>query len=152
MSELRITGISVDLVRWPLKMKRRHGVGDIEGSMPGAIVKISTNAGIVGWGEASPWSVFTGTAEANASAIHLYVRPLVVGADPLKVSTLMRNPRDAAFISSRALDRLGPAKELAQIGAAIGREFTRETRTIPIVFATVLAKRRAETYDCVETC
>ena len=25
-------------------------------------------------------------------------------------------------------------------------------RTIPIVFATVLAKRRAETYDCVETC
>jgi muconate cycloisomerase len=90
MSELRITGISVDLVRWPLKMKRRHGVGDIEGSMPGAIVKISTNAGIVGWGEASPWSVFTGTAEANASAIHLYMRPLVVGADPLKVSTLMR--------------------------------------------------------------
>jgi len=90
MSELRITGISVDLVRWPLKMKRRHGVGDIEGSMPGVIVKISTNAGIVGWGEASPWSVFTGTAEANASAIHLYMRPLVVGADPLKVSTLMR--------------------------------------------------------------
>src|SRR5262249_13399476 len=89
MSELRITGISVDLVRWPLKMKRRHGVGDIEGSMPGAIVKISTNAGIVGWGEASPWSVFTGTAEANANAIHLYMRPLIVGADPLKVSTLM---------------------------------------------------------------
>ena len=28
----------------------------------------------------------------------------------------------------------------------------RETRTIPIVFATVLAKRRAETYDCVDTC
>ena len=28
----------------------------------------------------------------------------------------------------------------------------RETRTIPIVFATVLAKRRAETYDCLETC
>jgi hypothetical protein len=28
----------------------------------------------------------------------------------------------------------------------------RETRTIPIVFATVLAKRRAEMYDCVETC
>jgi hypothetical protein len=28
----------------------------------------------------------------------------------------------------------------------------RETRTIPIVFATVLAKRRAETYDYVETC
>jgi muconate cycloisomerase len=90
MGELRITGVAVDVVRWPLKMKRRHGVGDIEESMPGAIVKISTNADIVGWGEASPWSVFTGTAEANATGIHRYLRPLLVGADPLKISTLMR--------------------------------------------------------------
>src|SRR6202521_6053651 len=90
MSELRITGISVDVVRWPLKMKRRHGVGDIEESMPGAVVKITTNVGIVGGGEASPWSVFTGTAEGNATGIHHYLRPLLVGADPLKVSTLMR--------------------------------------------------------------
>jgi len=89
MSELRIIGVSVDVVRWPLKMKRRHGVGDIEESMPGAIVKISTNAGIVGWGEASPWSVFTGTAEANAAGIHHYLRPLLVGADPLRISALM---------------------------------------------------------------
>jgi muconate cycloisomerase len=90
MGELRITGIAVDVVRWPLKMKRRHGVGDIEVSMPGAIVKISTNADIIGWGEASPWSVFTGTAEANATGIHHYLRPLLVGADPLKISTLLR--------------------------------------------------------------
>ena len=90
MGELRITGIAVDVVRWPLKMKRRHGVGDIEESMPGAIVKISTNAEIVGWGEASPWSVFTGTAEASATGIHHYLRALLVGADPLKISTLMR--------------------------------------------------------------
>src|SRR5262249_4336898 len=90
MSDLRITGLAVDVVRWPLKMKRRHGVGDIEASMPGAVVKITTNAGIVGWGEAAPWSVFTGTAEANATGIHTYARPLLIGADPLKVSSLMR--------------------------------------------------------------
>jgi hypothetical protein len=30
MNDLRITGLSVDVVRWPLKMKRRHGVGDID--------------------------------------------------------------------------------------------------------------------------
>src|SRR5262249_20847358 len=30
--------------------------------------------------------------------------------------------------------------------------FKRETRQSPFVFAKVLAKRRAETYDCVETC
>ena len=90
MSELRITSVAVDVVRWPLKMKRRHGVGDIEESMPGAIVKISTNFGVVGWGEVAPWSVFTGTAEANATGIHHYLRPLLIGADPLKISTLMR--------------------------------------------------------------
>src|SRR5215218_7053817 len=90
MADLRITGLAVDVVRWPLKMKRRHGVGDIDESMPGAIVKISTDAGIVGWGEASPWSVFTGTAEANATGIHHYLRPLLIGADPMKVATIMR--------------------------------------------------------------
>ena len=51
MADPRITSVAVDVVRWPLKMKRRHGVGDIEESMPGAIVKISTNTGVVGWGE-----------------------------------------------------------------------------------------------------
>src|SRR5262249_45124149 len=90
MGELRITGVATDVVRWPLKMKRRHGVGDIAESMPGAIVKIGTNGDVVGWGEASPWSVFTGTAEANAAGIHHYLRPVLVGADPLKISTLMR--------------------------------------------------------------
>src|SRR5580704_18439272 len=90
MSDLRITGIAVDIVRWPLKMKRRHGVGDIEESMPGVIVKIATDAGIVGFGEAAPWSVFTGTAEANASGIHHYLRPLLIGADPRKIGSIMR--------------------------------------------------------------
>jgi hypothetical protein len=37
-------------------------------------------------------------------------------------------------------------------GAPVTAALKQETRTIPIVFATVLAKRRAETYDCVETC
>lgn len=90
MSDLHITGLSVDLVRWPLLMKRRHGVGDIEASMPGVIVRIATDAGIVGWGEAAPWSVFTGTAEANASGIHTYLRPLLIGADPRRIGSLMR--------------------------------------------------------------
>jgi muconate cycloisomerase len=97
MSELRITGIAVDVVRWPLKMKRRHGVGDIDQAIPGAIVKITTNAGGVGWGEVAPWSVFTGTAEANASGIHHYLRPILIGADPLEISHLMRRA-DATLV------------------------------------------------------
>jgi muconate cycloisomerase len=90
MNDIRITGMSVHLVSWPLKMKRRHGVGDIEQSMPGVVVKLTTDAGLVGWGEASPWSVFTGTAEGNAQALHVYLRPLLIGRNPLQLSALMR--------------------------------------------------------------
>ena len=46
--KLRITALTVFVVRWPLKMKRRHGVGDIDRTMPGVIVRIVTDAGIVG--------------------------------------------------------------------------------------------------------
>jgi muconate cycloisomerase len=90
MPEMRITGLSIDLVRWPLKMKRRHGVGDIEEAMPGVIIRIDTDAGISGWGEAAPWAVFTGTAEGNALGLHAYARPILIGADPLAVTALMR--------------------------------------------------------------
>ncbi len=87
--ELCITGLVVDLVRWPLKMKRQHGVGGVQHEMPGAIVKITTDAGITGWGEVAPWSVFTGTAEQNVSGIVSYMKPLLIGADPLKITALM---------------------------------------------------------------
>jgi muconate cycloisomerase len=115
MPDLRITGLAVDVVSWPLKMKRRHGVGDIEQSMPGVIVKVTTDAGIVGWGEAAPWSVFTGTAEANASGIHTYARPLLIGADPRQIGSLMRSidkglvghPEGKAAIEMALLDITG---------------------------------------------
>lgn len=84
-----ISGLAVHLVRWPLKMKRRHGVGDIERTMPGVVLRIDTDAGISGWGEASPWSVFTGTAENCASAIDAYFRPILLGADPCAITALM---------------------------------------------------------------
>lgn len=90
MGDLRITDITVHLVAWPLRMKRRHGVGDIEHSMPGVILRIGTDGGIVGWGEAAPWAVFTNTAEASATAIARYFKPLLIGADPMRVTTLMR--------------------------------------------------------------
>jgi muconate cycloisomerase len=89
MSDIKISGLEVWHVSWPLKMKRRHGVGDIERAMGGVIVKLTTDAGLVGWGEAAPWSVFTGTAEANALGVHTSLRPLLIGADPFQVATLM---------------------------------------------------------------
>ena len=56
-----------------------------------------------------------------------------------------------ASVFAKELVALQPDVILAQ-GTPVTAALKRETRTIPIVFATVLAKRRAETYDCVETC
>ena len=52
---------------------------------------------------------------------------------------------------AKDLVALRPDVVVAQ-GTPVTAALQRETRTIPIVFATVLAKRRAETYDCLETC
>jgi putative ABC transport system substrate-binding protein len=52
---------------------------------------------------------------------------------------------------AKELVALQPDVILAQ-GTPGTAALQRETQTIPIVFATVLAKRRAETYDYVETC
>jgi ABC-type uncharacterized transport system substrate-binding protein len=56
-----------------------------------------------------------------------------------------------ASVFAKELVALQPDVILAQ-GTPVTTALKGETRTIPIVFATVLAKRRAETYDCVETC
>lgn len=84
-----IRSLEVRLVEWPLKMKRRHGVGDVERSMPGVILKITAESGETGWGEAAPWSVFSGTAEGNAAALDIYLRPLLIGRRASEVSRLM---------------------------------------------------------------
>lgn len=84
-----IRSVEVMLVQWPLKMKRRHGVGDVERSMPGVVLKLVAEDGTVGWGEAAPWSVFSGTAEANAAALDVYLRPLLIGRRASDVARLM---------------------------------------------------------------
>jgi muconate cycloisomerase len=53
------------------------------------VLRLDTDGGIAGWGEAAPWPVFTGTPEATAAALNVHLRPLVVGADPLRIEALM---------------------------------------------------------------
>lgn len=86
---LIVEQMDISLVRWPLRMKRRHGVGDVERTLPGVILRLTTRGGLTGWGEAAPWSVFSGTAEANAAALDVYLRPLVLGRSAADVAVLL---------------------------------------------------------------
>jgi muconate cycloisomerase len=90
-----IRRMTVRLVQWPLRMKRSHGVGDVAVRLPGVILELETADGRIGWGEAAPWSVFTGTAEAAFAALDVYLRPLVMGHSDVDRARVMAEAEQA---------------------------------------------------------
>ncbi|HET6467422.1 MAG TPA: enolase C-terminal domain-like protein [Geminicoccaceae bacterium] len=117
---IRITGLTVHVTRIPVLIRRRHGSGDVEGSVRNAILRLDTDAGITGWGDAAPWAVFTGTVEAAAAALHVYLRPVLIGADPFRVGALMEaadravvgHPEAKAAMEMALFDVVGQAAGL----------------------------------------
>ena len=97
MSGIRINRLSVFITKIPVRAVHSHGIGDMAGHSTNVILKLDTDAGITGWGDAAPWAVFTGTAEANAAALHVYLRPILIGADPFRVEFLL-NRADRAVV------------------------------------------------------
>lgn len=93
MSAATVERIRVFLIESPIKMARLQGVGNVKGTVKRVLVELTASSGIVGWGEAAPWEVFTGTAEAAFAAIDVYLRPLVIGAriDRIRALTLTMN-------------------------------------------------------------
>ena len=89
MSGIAITGLAVHTLRLPVRSRRRQGSGDATPEAEVVVVRIDTDAGIHGWGEAAPWAVFTGTVEAAAAALHVHFRPILEGADPFDVQRLL---------------------------------------------------------------
>ncbi len=82
MGDLRQKIIGYDLwhLELPVTSRRDHGIGSVEGVCEVVILRLTSEDGSVGFGEASPWSVFTGTPEASYAALDRYLRPVVVGA------------------------------------------------------------------------
>ena len=122
--QIKVTAMTVFVTDIPVRLMRRHGSGDVAGSVKNAILKLETDAGITGWGDAAPWAVFTGTIEANVAALNVYLRPLLVGADPFRIEALMgerasgvyqlTGPRDVSYVDvGRFLaDKLGAGAAL----------------------------------------
>ena len=75
----KITGFDVWHIEVPVTSRRSHGIGTIEGGFEVVVLRLTTEAGTEGWGEAACWSVFTGSPEASFYALDRYLRPLVVG-------------------------------------------------------------------------
>jgi muconate cycloisomerase len=117
VSNLAIRALTVHTVRLPVRIRRRHGVGDVQDAITNVILRLDTDAGITGFGEAAPWPVFTGTAEASAAALHVHLRPLLIGADPFRVEALLDeadrllvgHPEAKAAMEAALLDLKGKA-------------------------------------------
>ncbi len=86
--QIRISGVSVVPVRIAARAVHSHGIGDINVST-NVILRLDTDAGITGWGEAAPWTVFTGSPEASLAALDIHLRPLLLGADPFRIQALL---------------------------------------------------------------
>ena len=108
----RIDRMDVYHVALPVRRPREHGSGPISGEVEVVLCRIETANGVVGWGEAAPWSVFTGTAEAAFAALDRYLRPVVIGANPADIAGIMakadglvvRNSEAKAALETALLD------------------------------------------------
>lgn len=83
-----ISALTVYDVEIPALATHSHGIGDVS-SIHSVIVEITTENGVIGWGEASPWPAFSGTTEACIGAIVQHFRPLLLGQDPMHQRSLM---------------------------------------------------------------
>src|SRR5204863_7235407 len=70
-------------------MARLQGVGNVKGTVKWVLIEMMASDGVVGWGEAAPWEVFTGTAEAAFAALDIYMRPVMLGKPIRRVRALM---------------------------------------------------------------
>lgn len=85
----KIIAMDVWHAQLPVKTRRDHGIGTVSDKIDVVIVRLTAESGECGFGEASPWSVFTGTAESNFAALHRYIRPLVIGRTLRDVQSIM---------------------------------------------------------------
>ncbi|NQW08928.1 MAG: cycloisomerase [Alphaproteobacteria bacterium] len=134
----RIKDIRVHVVDIPAKTVHSHGSGDV-GGINSAILEIVTDGGVTGWGEASPWPVFTGTVEASAAALHVHLRPHLIGGNPLHVDKHMTMadkvivgcPEAKAALETALLDIVGQLAGLPIVELVGGRH----RDTIPMSFS-----------------
>lgn len=88
-----ITGFDLWHLALPVVSRRDHGIGAVEGQCEVIILRLVAEDGTEGFGEASPWSVFTGSPEASHAALDRYLRPLVLGRAAGDIAAIMEDAR-----------------------------------------------------------
>ncbi|MFC3614810.1 enolase C-terminal domain-like protein [Lutimaribacter marinistellae] len=97
MSDLNqiIVGYDLWYLKLPVVSARDHGIGRVSGSCEVIVLRLRTEGGIEGFGEASPWSVFTGSPEASFAALDRYIRPFVINRKVSERTAIMADANRA---------------------------------------------------------
>ncbi len=92
MHELKEKIIAMDAwhCQLPVNARRDHGIGSVLGTIDIVIIRLTSESGVKGFGEASPWPVFNGSAEATLSAFNRYFKPHVLNKSVAERASIMR--------------------------------------------------------------
>lgn len=97
-----ITGMRLWHLELPVVSRRDHGIGTVKGSVEIIVVELETASGARGYGEASPWSVFTGSPEASFAALDRYIWPHLVGRRLTEFDAIMEDVRTCVAHATEA--------------------------------------------------
>jgi len=112
--KLKITDVEIFLFDIALTSPFRIAIG-IMNAANDLLVRIRTDQGIVGLGEACPFPPITGETQATNAAAARIIRDMIVGQDPLAIDDLLRrigplvhsNPSAVAAFDMALFDILG---------------------------------------------
>jgi L-Ala-D/L-Glu epimerase / N-acetyl-D-glutamate racemase len=113
-SKLKIKDVEVYLFDIPLPTPFRISIGEVKAAND-VLVRVITDQGIIGIGEACPFPPITGETQATNVAAAKAVRDMVIGKDPLAIESLLKemgalvhsNPSAVAAFDMAFFDIMG---------------------------------------------
>lgn len=119
LDDERIIGLRVWHLQLPVISARDHGIGRVDHTIDIGVLECQTTGGINGYGEASPWAVFTGSVEASLAALTRYMPPHILGRRLSERQSICRDASQAVAHCTEAKAALETAL-LDATGKALG--------------------------------
>jgi L-alanine-DL-glutamate epimerase-like enolase superfamily enzyme len=132
--KFKITDVEIFLFDIPLTSPFRIAIGEMTAAND-LLVRVRTDQGVTGLGEACPFPPITGETQATNAAAAKAIRDMVVGKDPLAIDDLLRligplvhsNPSAVAAFDMAFFDILGKVAGLPLFRLLGGTKATFET-------------------------
>jgi L-alanine-DL-glutamate epimerase-like enolase superfamily enzyme len=134
VKKLKITDVEIYLFDIPLTSPFRIAIGEMKAAND-LLIRVRTDQGVVGLGEACPFPPITGETQATNAAAAVSIRDMLIGKDPLAIDALLReigplihsNPSAVAAFDMALHDILGKVAGLPLFRLWGGTKNTFET-------------------------